>query len=191
MKIRTLILSLTLTLGFLVEAQRSPQDSWFLDRKIPFSQMPGLNVPYGITFSEDGNLHVVDHGSDRITVWDTSGKFLKAWGRSGSADGQLNNPIDLAIGGGEIFVVEQSNHRVQVFDMDGNFIRKFYPDSQSLSSIGTKPKIAETFRKNFHLPKFTIWRTNYFHIHPLKSESSFNKKTLSKRTIRCNPSKQR
>ena len=132
MKIRTLILSLTLTLGFLVEAQRSPQDSWFLDRKIPFSQMPGLNVPYGIAFSEDGNLYVVDHGSDRITVWDTSGKFLKAWGRSGSADGQLNNPIDLAIGGGEIFVVEQSNHRVQVFDMDGNFIRKW-------GSHGTDP----------------------------------------------------
>ena len=40
------------------------------------------------------------------------------------ADGQFNNPRDLAIGGGKIYVVEQSNHRVQVFDMNGTFPRE-------------------------------------------------------------------
>ena len=62
---------------------------------------------------------------DRITVWDSNGKFLNSLGKYGSGEGQFNNPIDLAIGGGEIFVVEQSNHRVQVFDMNGTFLRKW------------------------------------------------------------------
>ena len=127
MKIRRFILSLTLTFGFLAKAQRSPQDSWYLDRTIPFSDIPGLDNPHGITFAEDGNMYVVDHGGDRITVWDSNGKFLNSLGKYGSGEGQFNNPIDLAIGGGEIFVVEQSNHRVQVFDMNGTFLRKWAP----------------------------------------------------------------
>ena len=125
MKIRTFTLSLTLIFGFLAKAQRSPQDSWYLDRTVPFSDIPGLDNPHGITFSEDGNMYVVDHGGDRITVWESTGEFLRSWGKQGSGEGQFNNPIDLAIGGGEIFVVEQSNHRVQVFDMNGSFLRKW------------------------------------------------------------------
>ena len=87
--------------------------------------MPGLNSPFGIDFSDNGDLYVVDHGNDRISKWNSDGDFIKAWGGYGSADGQLNNPRDLAIGGGRIYVVEQSNHRVQVFDMDGNFLMKW------------------------------------------------------------------
>ena len=125
MKIRTIILSLSIALGFLLQAQRSPQDSWYLDRQIPLTGLPGLNSPYGIDFSDNGDLYVVDHGNDRISKWNSDGDFIKAWGGNGSADGQLNNPRDLAIGGGRIYVVEQSNHRVQVFDMDGNFLMKW------------------------------------------------------------------
>ena len=75
MKIRTFTLSLTLIFGFLAKAQRSPQDSWYLDRTVPFSDIPGLDNPYGITFSEDGNMYVVDHGGDRI-VWESNGNSL-------------------------------------------------------------------------------------------------------------------
>ena len=125
MKIRTIILSLTLTFAFCLNAQRSPQDSWYLDKQIPISGIPGLDSPYGIAFAENGDLYVLDHGSDRITVWNSDGKFIKEWGKYGTADGQFNNPRDLAIGGGKIYVVEQSNHRVQVFDMNGTFLRKW------------------------------------------------------------------
>ena len=125
MKIRTILLSSLLIFGFLANAQRSPQDSWYLDRQIPLTGLPGLNSPYGIDFSDNGDLYVVDHGNDRISKWNSDGDFIKAWGGYGSADGQLNNPRDLAIGGGRIYVVEQSNHRVQVFDMDGNFLMKW------------------------------------------------------------------
>jgi hypothetical protein len=125
MKIRTFILSLPITLCFLLHAQRSPQDSWYLDRQIPLSGIPGLNSPHGIDFSENGDLYVVDYGNDRITRWSSNGDFINGWGRNGTGDGQLNNPRDLAIGGGRIYVADQSNHRVQVFDMDGNFLFKW------------------------------------------------------------------
>ena len=125
MKIRTFILSLPITLCFLLHAQRSPQDSWYLDRQIPLSGIPGLNSPHGIDFSENGDLYVVDHGNDRITRWSSNGDFINGWGRNGTGDGQLNNPRDLVIGGGKIYVADQSNHRIQVFDMDGNFLFKW------------------------------------------------------------------
>lgn len=125
MKIRTIIIPFIIILGSLALAQRGPQDTWYLDRKIQFSDIPGLDNPYGIAFSGNGHLYAVDQGSDRITVWDGNGSFLRSWGKLGSGDGQLNNPRDLAIGGDKVFVVEQSNHRVQVFDMEGNYLSKW------------------------------------------------------------------
>ena len=125
MKIRTILLSSLLIFGLLANAQRSPQDSWYLDQQIPFSEIPGLDHPFGMAISEEDELYVVDHGSDRITVWHTDGDFIRGWGKYGAADGQFNNPRDLAIGAGRIYVVDESNHRIQVFDMEGNFLMKW------------------------------------------------------------------
>ena len=77
MKIRTILLSSLLIFGFLANAQRSPQDSWYLDRQIPLTGMPGLNSPFGIDFSDNGDLYVVDHGNDRISKWNSDGDFIK------------------------------------------------------------------------------------------------------------------
>lgn len=52
--------------------------------------------------------------------------FSFAFGSSGSANGQLNTPADLAVDAqGRIWVVDKSNNRVQKFDAEGNFLSKF------------------------------------------------------------------
>ncbi|WP_228856450.1 6-bladed beta-propeller [Desulfomarina profundi] len=51
--------------------------------------------------------------------------FVRSWGQQGSAQGQFNNPIGIAIAGREIFISDTGNNRIQVFDLDGKFLRMF------------------------------------------------------------------
>lgn len=45
-------------------------------------------------------------------------------GGQGSAPGELDNPIGIAVGpGGLLFVADRNNHRLQVFDRQGDFVR--------------------------------------------------------------------
>ena len=140
----------------------------------------GLDSPYGIAFAENGDLYVLDHGSDRITVWNSDGKFIKEWGKYGTADGQFNNPRDLAIGGGKIYVVEQSNHRVQVFDMNGTFLRKWgsngtangqlrAPQSISLSMNGNQ--VNEVFVSEWDNNRVQVFDENGTYLRTIGSGS--------------------
>ena len=105
--------------------QRGAQDTWYLDRELALPEMPGLSSPFGIAFSSEGDTYVVDHGNDSVTIWDSNGTFKTRWGTSGSNEGQLYNPRDIAIAGNEAYIVDQSNNRVQVFDLNGTYLRKW------------------------------------------------------------------
>lgn len=57
-----------------------------------------------------------------------TGKILpaKTWGSQGSAEGQFDFPIGIAVGAGdEIFVTDFKNSRVQRFSSDGKFLSAF------------------------------------------------------------------
>lgn len=128
-KTRILLLS-TLCLGLAalppgLLAQRGPQDSWYLDKEVPLPVMPGLNAPHGFDIAPNGDAYVPSRDNDRVSVWGADGSFKTAWGSYGSADGQLDAPLALAIGPSEVYVTEMGNDRVQVFDLQGNFLRKW------------------------------------------------------------------
>jgi sugar lactone lactonase YvrE len=54
------------------------------------------------------------------------GAFVTAWGGSGSGDGQLFIPYDVAVdSAGSVFVADTYNHRIQKFDADGTFLLKW------------------------------------------------------------------
>jgi hypothetical protein len=105
--------------------QRGAQDTWYLDKELALPEMPGLNSPFGLAFSSNGDSYVVDHGNDSVTVWDSNGNFKTRWGTNGANEGQLYNPRDIAIAGNEVYIVDQSNNRVQVFDLNGTYLRKW------------------------------------------------------------------
>ncbi|MFN4227545.1 MAG: 6-bladed beta-propeller [Candidatus Ratteibacteria bacterium] len=71
---------------------------------------------------------VCGYYGNNIKIFDTNGNFIKAFGSSGSEDGNFNfywkNNIAVD-SNGRIWVVDGGNSRVQVFDSDGNFLFKF------------------------------------------------------------------
>ena len=59
----------------------------------------------------------------RIMKFDKTGKFLKTWGKMGSAQGEFDQPHSLAFDSkGRLFVADRSNNRIQIFTQDGQFI---------------------------------------------------------------------
>ena len=58
-------------------------------------------------------------------VFDSSGKFLQKWGKTGSGDGELLRPAGIAVEkNGNVIVVDSGNNRLQVFTPEGKFIGK-------------------------------------------------------------------
>ena len=80
-------------------------------------------APNGDIFVSDGHTPN-KFGTSRVVKFSKDGKFIKAWGRKGSAAGELNEPHDIFIGGsrGWVYIADRGNSRVAVFDQDGNYI---------------------------------------------------------------------
>jgi sugar lactone lactonase YvrE len=54
------------------------------------------------------------------------GKFIKTWGKRGSAAGEFDTPHGLAFDSrGRLFVADRGNNRIQIFDQDGKFLEEW------------------------------------------------------------------
>jgi len=90
----------------------------------------GFDRPTSVAVARDGSVFVADghapnkFGTGRIVKFSKDGRFVKEWGRLGSAPGEFDEPHDLFIGGsrGWLYVADRKNNRIQVFDQDGTFI---------------------------------------------------------------------
>jgi sugar lactone lactonase YvrE len=94
-----------------------------------------FNQPSDVITSPSGDIFVADgHGGNsnaRIVKFDKNGKFIKTWGRKGSAPGEFDIPHSLAFDSrGRLFVADRNNVRIQIFDQDGNFIDQWYQFSR-------------------------------------------------------------
>ncbi|MGH9920900.1 MAG: Ig-like domain repeat protein [Nitrososphaerales archaeon] len=81
-----------------------------------------FNGPRGLAVDAAGNLYVVDEGNQRIQVFTSTGTFVRAWGSSGSMDGQFAFPFGIAVSGSDVFVADTNNERVQEFTTAGTFV---------------------------------------------------------------------
>ncbi len=86
-----------------------------------------FNTPEGIVYSAlSGILYIADSGNHRIQAFGPEGDFLFQWGSEGQGEGQLNNPVGLAVDDdARVYVADVLNHRVQVFDHTGRFLRQW------------------------------------------------------------------
>lgn len=63
---------------------------------------------------------VADSGNDRIQAFDSTGRFISAYGTSGSGPGQFRDPQGLAVDDlGRVIVVDRGNNRLQLLGFDG------------------------------------------------------------------------
>ena len=90
-----------------------------------------ITAPNGDVFVADG--HSGQHpeppagATGRIMKFTADGRFVKEWGRIGSAPGEFRTPHALAFDSqGRLFVADRGNHRIQIFDQEGSYLDSYY-----------------------------------------------------------------
>ena len=89
-----------------------------------------FNMPSAILVAPNGDIFIGDgHGgasNARIVKFSRDGKFIKTWGKRGSAPGDFETPHALAMDSrGRLFVGDRGNNRIQIFDQDGKFLEEW------------------------------------------------------------------
>jgi len=85
-----------------------------------------FNKPTDVAFARNGDFYVSDgYGNSRVVKFDKDGRFILAWGRKGSGDGEFNLPHAVRVDSkDQVYVADRENNRIQVFDSKGKFLRK-------------------------------------------------------------------
>src|SRR5499426_4841582 len=88
-----------------------------------------FNMPSAVLVAPNGEIFIGDgHGgmsNARIVKFSKDGKFIKTWGKKGTAPGDFDvaGPHALAMDSrGRLFVGDRGNNRIQIFDQDGKFL---------------------------------------------------------------------
>jgi len=81
--------------------------------------------PHGITINSSGVVYVADSMNHRIQTFTSNGEFLSSFGKSGFGDGNLKNPVDVAVYGNFIYVSDPGNYKIEKYTSDGIFLKSF------------------------------------------------------------------
>jgi len=86
-----------------------------------------FNRPADVAFDKEGSIYVADgYGNSRVVKFDREGKFIKSWGKYGTAPGDFNLPHTIVIDGdGKVYVGDRENMRIQIFDTEGHFLTEW------------------------------------------------------------------
>lgn len=81
--------------------------------------------PRGVAVDAAGNVYVVDTDLQRISVFDSKGKFVRSWGGPGNGPSQFQEPVDVAIDPkGEVVVLDSTTDFLKVFSPHGTPLRQ-------------------------------------------------------------------
>src|SRR6266545_2450097 len=88
-----------------------------------------VTAPNGDIFVAEGhagqNANAAPDTVARISKFTKDGKFVKSWGKLGSAPGEFRTPHSLAFDSrGRLFVADRGNVRLQIFDQNGKFLQQ-------------------------------------------------------------------
>ena len=91
-----------------------------------------FDQPTEVAIAPNGDIFVADgHGNAptanaRIVKFDRNGKFLKTWGKKGTAIGDFDCIHTLAFDSrGRLLIGDRQNNRIQIYDQDGTFIAEW------------------------------------------------------------------
>jgi hypothetical protein len=81
----------------------------------------GFDRPTSVAVADNGDIFVSDghapnkFGTGRVVKFSKDGRFIKTWGRKGSAPGEFDEPHDIFVGGsrGRVYVADRRNSRIQ------------------------------------------------------------------------------
>ena len=93
--------------------------------------------------------------------------MLAAWGKGGSAEGELNRPMGLAVDSQDsVYVADTGNHRVQKFEPGGRFITKLGSAGTGLGQMMGPVSIAISQTGNLFVLELDNARVQEFRIPP-------------------------
>jgi DNA-binding beta-propeller fold protein YncE len=86
-----------------------------------------FDKPTDVAVTPSGAFYVSDgYGNARVVKFSKDGKFLKAWGKKGTGEGEFNTPHAICLDTrGRVYVGDRENNRIQVFDPDGKFLAQW------------------------------------------------------------------
>ena len=89
-----------------------------------------FNRPSAVVTAPNGDIFVADgHGgksNSRIVKFSKDGKFIRTWGKRGTAPGDFDELHAIAMdSSGRVFVGDRGNNRIQIFDQDGKFLAEW------------------------------------------------------------------
>ncbi len=96
--------------------------------------------PEGIVVSPStGNIYVADHALDRVDEFSSSATYIRSFGGSGSAPGELDEPHGITLdSSGDVWVADTQNCRVEEYSSSGTFMKAIgEPGSGHLQFLGT------------------------------------------------------
>src|ERR1700722_6652737 len=106
--------------------------------------------PTDVAWDAAGNIYVADGvGNARIAKFDKDGKFVKSWGKKGTATGEFANVRSIVLDAqGNVFASHGGNKRVQVFDVDRNFKTSFTNVGNAQALCITKKQVLYVSNSN-------------------------------------------
>lgn len=86
-----------------------------------------FNRPTDMAITPAGDIFVTDgYGNSRVVHFDAEGRFVKTWGKLGTAPGEFDTPHGIVVDSkGRLYVADRSNARVQIFDQSGRFLAEW------------------------------------------------------------------
>lgn len=107
--------------------------------------------PTAVAVAPDGSIFAADgYGLSVIHKFDSTGKYIKTFGKKGTADGEFRAchgiALDTRSGKPLLLVCDRENRRLQHFDLDGNFVAVITTDLRrpcAVSIHGDNVAIAE------------------------------------------------
>jgi DNA-binding beta-propeller fold protein YncE len=86
-----------------------------------------FNGPTDVAVAANGDIFITDghepDSNNRVVKLARDGRFIKAWGGTGSDPGQFIVPHAIALDSqGRVFVADRDNNRIQIFGQEGEFL---------------------------------------------------------------------
>ena len=85
-----------------------------------------FNFPSHIGVDNEGTLYVVDTMNGRLQIFDSEGKFIRAFGQFGDIPGMFARPKGVGIDSeGHIYIVDAAFNNIQIFEKEGAILMSF------------------------------------------------------------------
>lgn len=82
-----------------------------------------LEQPTGVAVNSRGEIYISEGLHSKVYVFDPAGEFLFTFGEKGKGEGQINQPLDIAIDPEDRVYLTMYDARVEIFTEDGTAVK--------------------------------------------------------------------